>query len=1161
MASNLALDNQPIKTNREVVSPASADAAARVEPVAANGLDTNAGTDAGVGDVRKFGSSDSDSSPALVDPTTGEIVAEPDLNTMGKMGFLGSTDSDRSTDVDAIATEVTAATVAPLPAPELEPSNQPLVGIVDTGFNFAEVNVKRGNISLGWDRVGKDNDPLIKSGEGSDHGTHILSAIAAQPDETTGVGGINPDAPLWLGRAVGSGEWAESLVEFVDAARAAGQKNAIANLSFDLTQRNIDGSVTTRTALTPQEEAALAYAQENQVLVVVAAGNQNGEMSALGQASLRFDNVISVGAIAGENRAAYASYGNGLDVVADGGTPENPVLSRMGDCMGAMAGTSVAAAQVTGVASKVWAANPDLNYQQVAKILEQSASDRDIPGWDRQTGFGQVDEDSAVALARNTKAEALQARQSNGVVPVKFDAELMAESGVVASERAADVGGAAGGFGGGFGGGTSGGGSSGSGGGGTLSGLSTGLSSGSSSFGSSSLYDTSYSSLSSGLGSSYSSSTSGIGSTLSSFGSTSLVSSPFSSSSTSGIGGTLSSFGSTYSSSGLSSNTSAAGSSLVSSMSNSLNNSPFGSIFNDDGSLNDAGKSAVSGAGLSSLYQQSSFSDPLVVNTLLAGASSASTNTSSSSSSAFGNYPSSSSVGSTLNNSSLKDASASFGYTPAYYNDLNSTSTSSNLVGGGATGMNSLANNGSGFDPNLNAQLTNVDLSAQATTPANEPVADPGTGAVADFNTQPASDPGTGAVADFNIQPASPADNNNTTIADLAHNPNSDNSDVQILSTNSDASSDPVTPNPDSNGTGAFADFNQQPAAPTIAPTNEQTANNYNNVTGAIADFNQQPAAPAIAPTNEPTANNNNNGNNAIGGVIVPGASSLTDPNNAIAPTNNDNGGNAIANFNPPEIAPTNEPTANNDNGGNAIGGVVVPGASSLTDPNNAIAPTNNDKGSNAIANLTPPAIAPTNEPIANNDNGVKDAIATFTPPAIAPTNEQIANNDNGGNAISGVVVSGANALTDPNNAIASTNNNDGGTSGAFANVATSGVTNTPTTLDQVVNTTVQTATDFAQNNPDLVSALAVNAIAGGITPKSYVDKAADFVSNTINTAAGAIDRTIQQAAENDNYRDLHTDDPAEQAFNGLVAAGKIPLDTIARIWLAVTTTRSNHLW
>jgi subtilisin family serine protease len=123
---------------------------------------------------------------------------------------------------------------------------------------------------------------------------------------------VNDKAPIWLGRAVGSGQWAESLVDFVNAARASNQKNAVVNLSLDLTQVNPDGSVTTRYELTPAERSALEYARQSNVLVVVAAGNDGGVMSALGQASQEFDNIITVGAADGVNRQlilAMATFG------------------------------------------------------------------------------------------------------------------------------------------------------------------------------------------------------------------------------------------------------------------------------------------------------------------------------------------------------------------------------------------------------------------------------------------------------------------------------------------------------------------------------------------------------------------------------------------------------------------------------------------------------------------------------------------------------------------------------------------------------------------------------------------------------------------------------------------------------------------------------------
>jgi len=296
------------------------------------------------------------------------------------------------------------------------PANQPLIGIIDTGITADNPDLDPYHIHFGnhADLVAGDGNPLLQPGEGSEHGTHIAGIIAATQDNGLGIDGINDQAPLYISRATGSGNWAQGLVDFVDAAKESGQPHAIANLSLDLTQINHDGSVTTRYEFTPFEREALEYARQNHVLIVAAAGNDGDVMSVLGQASQEFDNIITTGAAKhldipsdhtvpiaeAYDRADYSSYGYGLDILADGGTVENPILSTVGDGLGTLAGTSVATAQVTGAASLVWAANPDLDYRQVIEILKSTATDLKTPGWDLETGSGLLNIAAAVELAR-----------------------------------------------------------------------------------------------------------------------------------------------------------------------------------------------------------------------------------------------------------------------------------------------------------------------------------------------------------------------------------------------------------------------------------------------------------------------------------------------------------------------------------------------------------------------------------------------------------------------------------------------------------------------------------------------------------------------------------------------------------------------------------------
>jgi len=312
-------------------------------------------------------------------------------------------------------------------------SNQPLVGVIDTGFSGNNPDIDYSRIILGRDRISNENNPLLQPGEGNEHGTHVLGIIAATQNNGIGIDGVNDKAPIWLGRAVGSGQWAESLVEFVDAAKASGKPNAVVNLSLDLTQVNPDGSITTRYEFTPQERAAIEYARQNQVLIVVAAGNDGDVMSILGQASQEFDNIITVGAADGLDRAPYSSYGYGLDILARGGTTENPLLSTTGNDVGTMAGTSLAAAHVTGAVSQVWAANPQLSYRQVIDTLKRTATDLNLPGWDAATGAGLLNLAAAVFLAKMLVPE------DNATPAIDIPSTWSGEGKVTPTERAAEI--------------------------------------------------------------------------------------------------------------------------------------------------------------------------------------------------------------------------------------------------------------------------------------------------------------------------------------------------------------------------------------------------------------------------------------------------------------------------------------------------------------------------------------------------------------------------------------------------------------------------------------------------------------------------------------------------------------------------------------------------
>ena len=312
------------------------------------------------------------------------IIADSEIAT--------ATDSDSETTINEYT--ITDTETKPEITPNLPQQNQPLIGIIDTGFTTNNPNINYSKIILGKDLIEGDNNPLLQPNQANQHGDTILEIISHSNNQSD----TKKSTPIWLGRAIGSGNWHQSLIEFVDTAKASKQPNAVVNLSFDLTQINPDGTQTTRHQLTSSEKSALKYALDNNILIVAAAGNEGALASALGQASTEFDNIITVGASENNNRAAYSSYGGGLDILA----PTSLTQTAEPSTTETKQGTSIAAAFVTNTLSQMWAANPSLNRQQIKNILLKTATDIDVPSWDERTGYGILNRELAIATATET---------------------------------------------------------------------------------------------------------------------------------------------------------------------------------------------------------------------------------------------------------------------------------------------------------------------------------------------------------------------------------------------------------------------------------------------------------------------------------------------------------------------------------------------------------------------------------------------------------------------------------------------------------------------------------------------------------------------------------------------------------------------------------------
>ena len=218
----------------------------------------------------------------------------------------------------------------------------------------------------GWDFVSGDNNPMDLNWDG--HGTHIAGAIAAERNNF-GITGVAYNAqimPVRVLNAFGSG----SLNNIATGIRYAADNGAdVINLSLG-------------NEFFPSNEVndAIQYANNKGSVVVMAAGNEgNSQPSYPARNADRWGIVVGSIDVSGRmdddsNRAGLRPLdyvvAPGVDIYST--TPDNTYDTY--------SGTSMATAQVSGVAALVLSANPNLTPAQVEYILMTTANRNGLIG-------------------------------------------------------------------------------------------------------------------------------------------------------------------------------------------------------------------------------------------------------------------------------------------------------------------------------------------------------------------------------------------------------------------------------------------------------------------------------------------------------------------------------------------------------------------------------------------------------------------------------------------------------------------------------------------------------------------------------------------------------------------------------------------------------------
>lgn len=216
---------------------------------------------------------------------------------------------------------------------------------------------------------GDNNVKHVKLSE--DHGTHVAGIIAAKRHNDLGMNGVANNVEIMAIRVVPNGdEYDKDVALGIRYAVDNGAK--IINTSFGKYYSPHSDKV----------REAIAYASQNDVLIVNAAGNEgidldkkdvypNDAVATGKEVSDTFISVGSLDAVYGSN--LIASYSNYAKYNVDIFAPGSKIYSTLpGNRYGKMNGTSMASPAVAGVAALIRSQYPKLTAAQVKQVILDS---------------------------------------------------------------------------------------------------------------------------------------------------------------------------------------------------------------------------------------------------------------------------------------------------------------------------------------------------------------------------------------------------------------------------------------------------------------------------------------------------------------------------------------------------------------------------------------------------------------------------------------------------------------------------------------------------------------------------------------------------------------------------------------------------------------------
>ncbi len=261
------------------------------------------------------------------------------------------------------------------------------------------------------------------------HGSHVAGLAGAEKDNTEGIAGVCPECQKLIIQVLGkkhilqpeekdiystNGPIVQNAIEYAVDYGITNDKRVVINLSLGGEEED------------PYIEDAIAYAQENDVFIIAAAGNNSYLTYYPALYASEYGNVVAVSATGNTDAiTSWSSRGSYITVAAPGGTMSSggggdaSIESIEGEILpqavtstyaGAiystyppelayykyLVGTSMAAPLVAGVVGLMLSETPSLGVSDIKDYLSISADDVNNNGFDNNLGWGRLNAYQAV---------------------------------------------------------------------------------------------------------------------------------------------------------------------------------------------------------------------------------------------------------------------------------------------------------------------------------------------------------------------------------------------------------------------------------------------------------------------------------------------------------------------------------------------------------------------------------------------------------------------------------------------------------------------------------------------------------------------------------------------------------------------------------------------